>query len=454
MKKNITPLWFILIAVLLSACSSPRKAELTAGTDPDKAVAEVTKLRNAAQQDQLDVLADDAFAKGSVYLEDAQRGLKQGDAAGSVLENAGIAKAFFQDARDIADARRTLASRILEARESALQAGVRNSDDLVETLVDIDDELKSDTKQFSRALSPEDFSAYQKQYLALETRAVQHRELSGARQAIEQATDDNAKKLAPESLRAASLDYETAMNTIAQSPRSPSIYKKSVDAALASATQLVDVMNVILGAKGTPEHIALQIVKQKRALGELTTSVGRLEANLKTTQQTLEEKEGALKSTEAVLKTQEEQLAMASTQVRFQQAMEEARKMIPQSDALVYQQGNKLVFRLKRINFRSGAAVIPESSRPLITQVDSIIKKLNADNVVVQGHTDSVGSAEVNQRLSKERATAVAMYLHSLGGGYKLMYAGYGESQPIASNETEEGRATNRRVDLVVSVKQ
>ena len=228
MKKNITPLWFILIAVLLSACSSPRKAELTAGTDPDKAVAEVTKLRNAAQQDQLDVLADDAFAKGSVYLEDAQRGLKQGDAAGSVLENAGIAKAFFQDARDIADARRTLASRILEARESALQAGVRNSDDLVETLEDIDDELKSDTKQFSRALSPEDFSAYQKQYLALETRAVQHRELSGARQAIEQATDDNAKKLAPESLRAASLDYETAMNTIAQSPRSPAIYKLSL----------------------------------------------------------------------------------------------------------------------------------------------------------------------------------------------------------------------------------
>lgn len=454
MKKNITPLLFIMIAALLTACSSPRKAELTAGTNPEKAVAEVSKLFNAAQQDQIDVLADDAFEKGSEYLEDARRGLKQGATAETVLENAAVAKAFFEDARGTADNRRQLAGRILVARESALQAGVRNSDELVETLVDIDDDLKSDTKQFSRVLTTEDFSAYQKKYLALETRAVQHRELSGAKQAIAQARDKDADDLAPESLRSASLDYETAMNTIAQSPRSPDIYKKSVDEALASATQLVDVMNVILGAKGTPEHIALQIVKQKRALGELSTNVGRLEANLKTTQQTLEEKEGALKQTEGVLKSQEQQLAMASTQVKFQQAMDEARKMIPQSDALVYQQGNKLVFRLKRVNFRSGTAIIPESSKPLLSQADAIIRKLNAENVVVQGHTDSVGSAEVNEKLSKERATAVAMYMYSLGGGYKLMYAGYGESQPIASNETEDGRATNRRVDLVVSVKQ
>jgi len=72
----------------------------------------------------------------------------------------------------------------------------------------------------------------------------------------------------------------------------------------------------------------------------------------------------------------------------------------------------------------------------------------------VQGHTDSVGSAEVNKRLSKERALAVANYLFSLRGGYKITYAGYGESHPIASNETAAGRATNRRVDLVVTVKK
>lgn len=461
MKKLVTPLWFILIVVVLASCSSLRKAELESGNDPEKAIAEVTQIMAAAEQDQIDVLADEQYSEGREYLSDAKRGLMRGESVETILVNAAIAKAFFQDAREMAKARRSLASRILTARESALAAGVRKSDALVEHMMDIDDDLKSETKKFSRSLSPEDFSEFQKKYLALEVKAVQFSQLSGAKQAIKQAKENDADDLAPESLRAASLDYEMAMNTIAQSPRSPDLYKKSVDDVLASATQLVDVMNVIMGAKGTPEHIALQIVKQKRALGELSSSVGKLEATLKSAKQAIEEKEGALKKTEGelkrtegVLKTQEEQLARASTQVRFQQAMDEAQKEIPQTDALVYQQGNKLVFRLKRVNFRSGEAVIPEFSKLLISKVDSIIKKLDAEKVVVQGHTDSVGSAKVNQRLSTERALAVANYLYSLGGGYKIKYAGYGESHPIAPNETEAGRATNRRVDLVVSVKQ
>ena len=134
--------------------------------------------------------------------------------------------------------------------------------------------------------------------------------------------------------------------------------------------------------------------------------------------------------------------------------MDEAQKVLSQDDALVYQQSNKLVFRLKRVNFKSGTAYIPESSKQLISSVDSIIKKLDAEKVVVQGHTDSVGSAAINKKLSKKRASAVARYLASLRGGYKITYAGYGEAHPIASNETSEGRATNRRVDLVLSVKK
>ncbi len=443
MNKQITTLWFIILAILFTACSSLRQAELASGNDPEKALDEVTQIQADALRDQVDVLADELFQKGSIYLADAKRS----DTSEAILENAAIAKAFFEDARELAEARKPMASRILTARKSALLAGVRNNRTLIQSMNEIDDDLKSETKQFSRPLSPEDFSELQKKYLLLEAKAVQFRELNEAKIAISNAIEDDAEDLAPKSLRTASLDYQTAMNIIAQSPRSPNIYKKSVQDALASATQLFDVMNVIKGAKGTPEHIAVQIVKQKRALGELTTS-------LKSAKQTLQEKEGELKRTEGVLKSQKEQLARASTQVRFQQAMDEARREIPQRDALVYQQGNKLIFRLKRINFKSGTAFIPESSKPLIAKVDAIIKKLDAEKVIVQGHTDSVGSAEVNKRLSKERALAVANYLFSLRGGYKITYAGYGESHPIASNETAAGRATNRRVDLVVTVKK
>lgn len=454
MNKLFSPLWFIIILVHLASCSSLRKAELVSGNDPEQAIAEVMQVMEAAQQDQFDVLADDEFSQGLVYLDEAKRGSKQGDLTETILNNAAIAKALFEDAGKTAKARETFASRILKARAAALAAGVRKSDALVSSMKAIDTELKSESKQFSRSLIPEDFAGLQKQYLILEAQAVQFTKLNGANKAITQALENDADDLAPGSLRTASLDYKTAMNMIAQSPRSLDIYSKSVNEALASATQLFDVMNIIIGSKGTPENIAIQIVKQKRALGELSSNVGKLEANLKSANQTLQEKEGALKRTEGVLRTQEEQLARASTQVRFQQAMDEARKVLSSDDALVYQQGNKLVFRLKRINFQSGAADVPEFSKLLIAKANAIIKKLDAERVIVQGHTDSVGSTKVNKKLSTQRASAVANYLYTLRGGYKIQFAGYGESHPISSNESASGRATNRRVDLVVSVKQ
>ncbi len=461
MKKIRIALWYVFIAVAFLGCSSARMAKLANGNDPQMAVTEVTQIQQDALRDQLDILADQEYLDGSTHLTYARDDLKNGLESEGVLANAAIAKAYFQDARKVAEPRRSFAKRIIEARDSALQAGLRNSSALVEALEDVDSELKSETRQFTKNLSPDDFAEFQRKYLGLEIKAVQFRELNGVNVAINEATDNDAEDLAPNTLRTAALDFKTAENIISQSPRSPEIYNKSVQESVDSAGMLMDVMDVIKGAKGTPENIATQIVIQKRALGELTSNVGKLKANLQSTQLTLQEKEGALKKTEgdlkkteSVLKSQEEQLARASTQVRFQKAMDEARKVLPQSDALVYQQGNTLVFRLKRINFKSGTSVIPESSKPLLTKVDGIIKKLDADKVVVQGHTDSVGAEDVNQRLSTARAVSVATYFSSLRGGYPTEYIGYGESNPIASNETKEGRATNRRVDLVVSVKQ
>lgn len=439
MKKLIHPLGFILMVVVLASCASLRQAELASGNNPERAVAEVTNIMAAAQRDQIDVLANDQYTKGTAYLEYAERGLKRNDSPERVLKNAAIAKALFEDARETAKSRQASTLRILTARNSAQSAGVRKSDALVERLEEIDDDLRSETKEFSRALSPKDFSDFQKRYLALEVKAVQFRELDDAKQAIARAKKQDADDLAQDTFQTALLDYETAMNMIAQSPRSPNLYEESVGAAVASATLLLDVMDVIMGAKGTPEPIALQIVMQKRALGEA--------------RQSLKAKEGALKQQEEQLEQKEQQLARASTQVRFQQAMDEARKEISSDDALVYQQGNELVFRLKRMNFRSGNAAIPENSKLLLAKVASIIKDLDAEKVIVQGHTDSVGSEKLNQELSTERAKSVAYYLSSFNGGYKITFTGYGESYPIASNETAAGRATNRRVDLVVSVK-
>jgi outer membrane protein OmpA-like peptidoglycan-associated protein len=79
------------------------------------------------------------------------------------------------------------------------------------------------------------------------------------------------------------------------------------------------------------------------------------------------------------------------------------------------------------------------------------LKKYADTNVLIEGHTDSDGSDAYNQTLSEKRASTVADYVKQLGvTGSRITTKGYGESQPVASNDTPEGKQANRRVEIAV----
>jgi outer membrane protein OmpA-like peptidoglycan-associated protein len=453
MKKIKLILCYGLVLMLVG-CASAKKAELTSGDNAVAAVSEVAEIMYKAEDEQSDLLSFKLYTKGMDYLKRARLGLTRNHSKESILENAAIAKAYFQEARVESGVRKSNAVRILQARKSSLQAGLRNSKKLLVSLADVDDDLRDETDEFSKTLDPKEFSEFQKIYLSLEIEAVQFSELDTSIQAIQYVIKRDAEDLTPNALRIARMDINAAENLIAQSPRNPEIHQKSVKKALDSTALLVGVMDVILNAEGTPEHIALRIYKQNQELGVLSKNVGSLQANLKSTKSNLALSEDALKSQEEALRLQKEGLRKSAIQVKFQKAMDEARVQFSEDEATVYQQGSKLIFRLKRINFASGAATIPMASKPLLSKVNDIIRTLDAKIVAVHGHTDSVGAADYNLKLSTKRAISVAKYLASFAGGYKIGYIGYGESKPMASNETQQGRAINRRVDLVVTAKK
>ncbi len=77
------------------------------------------------------------------------------------------------------------------------------------------------------------------------------------------------------------------------------------------------------------------------------------------------------------------------------------------------------------------------------------MKKYKKTEIDIIGHTDSIGATPYNQELSENRANSVAVFLTSKGVlPQRILTAGYGESQPIASNSTDSGRAQNRRVTI------
>ena len=147
-----------------------------------------------------------------------------------------------------------------------------------------------------------------------------------------------------------------------------------------------------------------------------------------------------------------DQQASADSEKRFQAVLLSAQTQFSASEAEVFRQGNKILIRLKTVGFESGKSDIPEKSKPLLERVAKVAEQLDASQLVVEGHTDSVGPAAVNDSISQKRAESVVSYLSTEGiAAEKMQAIGYGFQKPLSTNTTKTGRAQNRRVDVWIS---
>jgi outer membrane protein OmpA-like peptidoglycan-associated protein len=101
--------------------------------------------------------------------------------------------------------------------------------------------------------------------------------------------------------------------------------------------------------------------------------------------------------------------------------------------------------------FTTNSATMTAASRSNIEKLARILNEYKDTTLVIEGHTDSVGNEATNQSLSERRAESVATMLRTYGvAGSRLSTVGYGETRPVATNETEAGRRLNRRVEVLI----
>jgi OOP family OmpA-OmpF porin len=109
-------------------------------------------------------------------------------------------------------------------------------------------------------------------------------------------------------------------------------------------------------------------------------------------------------------------------------------------------------FVLKDIYFDLDKSILKPESRAELQRLYQLINDNPGLEIEIRGHTDNWSSDEYNETLSNNRANAVVNYLKFMGvRGSRMTWKGFGEKQPIATNETDEGRALNRRVEFVVT---
>jgi outer membrane protein OmpA-like peptidoglycan-associated protein len=110
------------------------------------------------------------------------------------------------------------------------------------------------------------------------------------------------------------------------------------------------------------------------------------------------------------------------------------------------------ILSLEGVNFDTDKAVIKAESKPILDNAVRVLNENSKVSVRVEGHTDSRGTDDYNLKLSQRRAESVVEYLTSMGiSAARLSPVGYGESAPVAPNDTAENMYRNRRVDLVVT---
>ncbi len=120
-------------------------------------------------------------------------------------------------------------------------------------------------------------------------------------------------------------------------------------------------------------------------------------------------------------------------------------------DSSVCQQLLKYPLAKARIRFQPNSAAIDPDSTALIDQLAEIVQRCPTTTIEVAGHTDGDGSDEINQALSEKRAQAVIDRLASVGlPPERFIAVGYGSSQPVAANDTDDGKAQNRRIEFLV----
>ena len=218
---------------------------------------------------------------------------------------------------------------------------------------------------------------------------------------------------------------------------------------------------------------------------EITLYAGRIDEYVKELDAYAEEITGqreTIAEQQTLITEQEEYLAAANSDLRQMRSqmqtiavlrlsiLEQIRDSIVEvmgdaSKVAIGENGN--IILSEGILFDVGKSDIKPDSRAVLDQLIDVFSRLlsnseNAqyvDSIVISGHTDSTGTDENNRVLSTDRANAVLGYLLDNGGGKLQQYAsyfcaaGYGETRPVADNETEEGRAQNRRIEISIILK-
>ncbi len=471
---------FLVLTLLLTATAIFAQDELR-----DTFFKEADAAKAAADAANAQLLSPRNYERGMSEYNDAQSALERGRNIETVRSNAADATRYFKTATSSAELAKVKLAQVMKSRQDAANARAP------ELSTEVWQEAQEKFSDAIRLLERGDLKGTTRReieatslYRDAELVAIKAQYLSETRRLLADADRARVGRYAPITLsRAKQLlaNAERELNENRYDTDLPRSLARQANYEAKHAIYLSEVVRKVRDKDMTAEELVLEWEKSFRDVAgaadvqpdmedgpvglasELVTFIENARIENQALTQEKGESETRLAEMEEEIAALDERLGGATeeraalvqrleAQARVKAQFEQVEKMFTSAEARVFREGNSIILRMVGLTFESGSSQIQQDTFELLGKVEKAIDVFPRSELIIEGHTDSHGGDESNQKLSQARAESVQQYMINAMRipTYRLIATGYGETRPIASNETESGRRHNRRIDIVI----
>ncbi len=454
--KRTHTLMALFITVFIAACATTPKLSQEEVLSQNEKIAQLDKALKDAKAQGADYLAPEGYATAAGKLDKAMSSAAGGysDFA-NVTAQQGI-NGLKKVSRDV-ETSNELLREALVARDRAMNAGAatlyaRETEELENNLRNTAALVERGDLGEVRKRRPKLISGYE----SLELVSLKEGIVDTAKATLKKAEQNGARKYAPKTYKLAKEELELALS-ILDADRTKTD-KANAHAARAKwhgerSLGITELIRDFDSGDYTREDVVLWYQAQLTEIGE------PLQSDLPFNRSNRDVVMGLQGSVKNLIK-QRDETSIARSQYEQELSLTEEQKnsiskvesMFASFEASVYQQRRNVLISAHGFQFPSGGSELESNNFALLNKIIKAVDTFPGSTIRVSGHTDSTGGDAVNQKLSEERAGKVARFLTEVGGieASRITVAGYGKSRPVASNETADGRAANRRVEILI----
>lgn len=466
MKTKFT-LAFLATFLITTLATSLQASDTNLGKLTD----EMAKVK----EDGYLVLAPETYKKADQFLERSQREdrnnrIRKADRA--AREGLKLA----EQGNRIAKKSMEVLQETLSVRDKAIESGA--PDYFRDKFRNIDRKLENATRAIEKGRI-DDAKKRQpelmKEYSELEIEALKKGTVDLAKSKIAQAKKDGAGSEAPKTMKLAKDQLKLALSVLEANRTATKKADKHSNRAVRLAGKAMEITTLSKMFKKNNyknENILLWHQEQVQAMfkpieedirfnqphdavvNSLRKSVVSLLEIQEANQKEMAKKQEQITALENKMNKQlseakQAQLAQEKAKQRFQ----DVKAMFKKEETDVYGKDNDVVLSVHGFYFPVGSAEITSRNFTLLNTIASAIRQYPESTIKISGHTDATGNKKTNLKLSIKRAESVAKFLTEIGRleAGKISSAGFGDTKPVASNKTVEGRSKNRRIEVFIN---